>query len=175
MTMNETFTLNKNDFRTTSNVSAIEVPAEMVIEEAVNVEAEEVGEESVTVYDLTEIDIESVIEYDPAGSSRSSSSMSSRGDARLSPDAKRKKRKLDPADVLDAILSRPTVIPQPPEKPQDDLTQFLLGLGATMKSFKPVRLAGVKLEMATIVGKAEIQNAIELEREESVVMTIPDE
>lgn len=48
---------------------------------------------------------------------------------------------------------------------RDDLTMFLLGLGSTMKNFDPVRLANVKLELATIVGRADIEHAREREIE----------
>lgn len=70
---------------------------------------------------------------------------------------------MDTSDVLEAIFNRPVAMPQPPI--QDDLTKFLLGLGATMKSFKPIRLAQVKFDIANIVGKAEIDNVIEAENE----------
>lgn len=70
---------------------------------------------------------------------------------------------MDTSDVLDAILNRPPLLPQPPV--QDDLTTFMLGLGATMKTFNPVRLANVKFELANIVGRADIQNAVEKQNE----------
>lgn len=82
-------------------------------------------------------------------------------------------KKIDTADVLDAIINRPLVLPQPPTLIQDDLSKFLLGLGATMKQFKPVRLAQVKMEIASVVGKAEIENAIEIE--EDVTRSMPKE
>lgn len=112
------------------------------------------------------------IDYEPmelvkpsSSSSLSSRSTSAASNYSQSPEMKRKKKKLDTSDVLEFLISRPPVIPQTPNLVQDDLSKYLLGLGATMKQFKPVRLANVKLELATIVGKAEIENALETEEE----------
>lgn len=79
----------------------------------------------------------------------SSASTSSRS---LSPERKRK-REIDMDWTVDTLhLPSQNVVP-------DDLTAFLLGLGSVMKQFTPVRLANVKLELATIVGRADIEHA----------------
>lgn len=135
---------------------------------------------------MDDLDFGECIEFDPGtesdsnGSSgtsliRSSSSNSNRSNSSQSPEMKRKKKKIDTCDVLEAILNRPPLIPQPPPYVQDDLTKYLLGLGATMKTFKPIRLARVKFELSNIVGKAEIENATEIENGCQVVYVQNDD
>lgn len=134
---------------------------------------------------MDDLDLAGCIEFDPGtesdsnGSSgtsliRPSSSNSNRSSTQ-SPEMKRKKKKIDTCDVLEAILNRPPLIPQPPPFVQDDLTKYLLGLGATMKTFKPIRLAHVKFELSNIVGKAEIENATEIENECQVLYVQNDD
>lgn len=141
-------------------------------EVARNVSDELVGDDE--IFDINEVDLEEIIEYAPGtpelSCARSSSSMSNRSasaasNSSQSPEMKRKKKKIDTSDILEAILTRSTIMPQPPPMEQDDLSKFLLGLGASMKKFNPVRLAKVKLELSTIVGRAEIENASEIQNE----------
>lgn len=146
-------------FRSISNIA----PADNGIDEmCYNVE--EIVEEDLIEEELIEYELMELVQPS-SSSSLSSRSTSASSNYSQSPEMKRKKKKLDTSDVLEFLISRPPIIPQTPNLVQDDLSKFLLGLGATMKQFKPVRLANIKLELATIVGKAEIENALETEKE----------
>lgn len=133
------------------------------------------------------MDLDQLIEYEPgstapasessrpkssassssiSSSSRQSSSTSSSTRNRCqspSEEKKRKKKRVEPEELIEAIINRP--------QPQmDGISKFLLGHGATMSKFKATRLAKLKFDISNLVGKADIEHAMEEENKYQYVV-----